>query len=103
MKHLKIKKIIDGFNSISWAWYSFITNDSWDFFNAINSGWLDMEFTHRYGENPTEQDYWEWISLNPQKIYLSEKDFDSLVDKIENSGGYDEKIAKVLNKTTLWD
>ena len=80
-----LKKFKDGFITITWALNSLSNKDSWEFFNAINSGWNQMEFTHRYGDNPSDQDYWEWMYLNPHVIYLNEKDFDALESKLNAS------------------
>lgn len=98
-----LQKFKDGFIAITWALDCLRNRDTWEFFNAINSGWSEMEFTHRYGDNPTEQDYWEWMMLNPQTIYLSEEDFDTLVsrlDILETESDYYKNISKVLNRNS---
>lgn len=52
---------------------------NWEFFTAINSGWLEMECQHRYGNNPTEEQQWEWMWMNVETIKLSSEDYDAVM------------------------
>lgn len=55
---------------------------NWEFFSIINSGWLEMEYHHRYGNNPTEQEQWEWMWMNAENIKLSAEDYDSIMVRL---------------------
>ena len=58
---------------------------NWEFFTLINEGWLAMEFTSRYGNNPSEHDEWEWMYLNAEHIMLPAKDFDALYKRLKEA------------------
>lgn len=68
------------------SWCDTLTGiqSNWEFFVYINSGWLEMEYQHRYGSNPTEEQQWEWMLMNAEHIKLSAKDYDSLMSRLEN-------------------
>jgi hypothetical protein len=57
---------------------------NYNFFVYINSGWLKMQFDALYGSNPSEQDYWDWMFKNAERITLSAKDFDSLTKLLDS-------------------
>lgn len=56
---------------------------NWSFFTQINGGWLEMEFKSRYGDNPTEENYWEWMWINAKTITLPTDDYLTLLDMLE--------------------
>lgn len=58
-------------------------NTNWEFFAIINSGWLEMEFEHRYGVNPTELEQWEWMFLNSERIEVSDEVYEALLKQFE--------------------
>jgi uncharacterized protein (DUF1778 family) len=39
----------------------------------------------------------------PERIVLPQKDFDALVEKLNEPPQYDEKIARVLERKAPWD
>ena len=59
-------------------------NTNYEFFHSINSGWLEMKFNEKYGDNPTEEDYWEWMLEHAETICFSEKDYDFIISMIES-------------------
>lgn len=56
---------------------------NWSFFNQLNSGWLEMEFKSRYGDSPTEENYWEWMWINAETIKIPTEDYLKLLDMLE--------------------
>ena len=57
-------------------------------------------------------DYKEWrynrlcikhLGMKPTKMYLSQKDYDALIEAINKPPEYDEKIAKVLSRKAPWE
>lgn len=69
------------------SWLNIITGvrSNYEFFMNINHGWLEMEFKALYGDNPTEEDQWEWMLKNAETIYVSENDYDALLNENNNS------------------
>jgi hypothetical protein len=68
-------------------WYNTLQGiqSNYQFFLDINSGWLEMEFKHLYGDNPTEKDYWNWMLRNAETVYVSDEIYKSIKDVITNS------------------
>lgn len=67
-------------------WFNVLrgNNTNHEFFHSINSGWLEMKFNEKYGDNPSEEDYWEWMLEHAETIYVSEKDYDFISSIIES-------------------
>jgi len=67
-------------------WYNCFLGiqSNYHFFIDISSGWLEMEFKHLYGDNPTEQQQWEWMIKNAEVIRISEKAYDELLKVVSN-------------------
>ena len=66
-------------------WFNILIGkqSNWEFFVDINSGWLEMEYQHRYGNNPTEQEQLEWMWMNAETIKLSAEDYDALMMRLD--------------------
>jgi uncharacterized protein (DUF1778 family) len=47
--------------------------------------------------------FWGKGSYPPEKIVLPAKDFDALVERLNEPPQYDEKIARVLQRKAPWD
>jgi DNA-binding ferritin-like protein len=39
----------------------------------------------------------------PERIELSQRDFDALVERLDQPGQYDPRVAKVLSTPAPWD
>jgi hypothetical protein len=67
-------------------WFNILrgSHTNWYFFSHINSGWLEMEFEHRYGVNPTEVEQWEWMFLNSERIEVSDEVYEALLKQFES-------------------
>jgi hypothetical protein len=37
-----------------------------------------MKFIEKYGDNPSEEVYWEWMYEHAETIYISQQDYDYL-------------------------
>lgn len=68
-------------------WYNILQDirSNYQFFLDINSGWLEMEFKHLYGDNPTEKDYWNWMLRNAETVYVSNDFYELLLNENNNS------------------
>lgn len=67
-----------------------------DFWHSLNAEWEHMEYVYKFEE------FWG-KNAKPETIVLSQKDFDVLLDKLNEPPKYDEKIARVLSKKSPWD
>lgn len=67
---------------LTWLNTVFGSSSNWEFFSLLNDGWLTMEFTFRYDANPSEEDEWEWMYLNAERVVLPAVDFDALYKKL---------------------
>jgi hypothetical protein len=61
-------------------WFNILngTSTNHEFFHLINSGWLEMKFIEKYGDNPSEEVYLEWMYEHAETIYISQQDYDYL-------------------------
>ena len=86
-----------------WCWYRLINHEDYrlddrflyqDFWNSINEGQTQM----------VEDDKWmTYFGAKPEKIILSQRDFDALVEAINKPPQYNENLAKLLNRKAPWD
>jgi hypothetical protein len=67
------------------------------FWSSLNGGWLDMNYQWEF------EKFWGKGSYPPEKIILSQKDFDTLVDRLNEPPQFDESIAKLLTRKAPWD
>jgi uncharacterized protein (DUF1778 family) len=56
-----------------------------------------MEYVHKFEE------FWGKGSYPPERIVLSQRDYDTLVERLNEPPQYDEKIARVLQRKAPWD
>ena len=66
------------------------------FWSSLNGGWLDMNYKWEF------EKFWG-KGAKPEKIVLSQRDFDALVERLNEPPQYDEKIAKLLQKKAPWE
>jgi hypothetical protein len=67
-----------------------------EFWSSLNGGYLDMNYKWAF------ETYWG-KGAKPERIVLSQTDFDALVERLNEPPQYDEKIAKLLQKKAPWD
>ena len=89
-----------------WWWWRLISHEGFrfddyhvwgEFWHSINSGFMDMNYKWEF------EKFWGRGSYPPEKIVLPQKDFDALVDRLNEPPQYDEKIAKLLQSKAPWD
>ena len=68
-----------------------------EFWFSLNSGWDHMEFVNKF------EKCWGKGSYPPEKIVLPQKDFDALVDKLNEPPEYNENLAKLLQTKSPWE
>jgi uncharacterized protein (DUF1778 family) len=56
-----------------------------------------MEYVYKFEE------FWGKGSYPPERIVLSQRDYDALVERLNEPPQYDEKIARVLQRKAPWD
>ena len=91
-----------------WWWWRLITHQGFrfddyhiwgEFWHSLNHGWENIEYVYKFEE------YWGKGSYPPEKIVLSQRDFDSLVERLNAPPDPEaqEKIKKVLERKAPWD
>lgn len=68
-----------------------------EFWHSLNHGWEHMDYVYKFEE------FWGKGSYPPEKIVLPQKDFDALVEKLNEPPQYNEKIARVLSRKAPWE
>jgi len=87
-----------------WWWWRLMSHEGFrfddyyvwgEFWHSINSGFMNMnykwEFEKFWGKN-----------TKPETIVLSQKNYDALVDRLNEPPEYNERIAKLLQRKTPW-
>lgn len=67
------------------------------FWSSLNGGWDDMNYKWAF------ETYWGKGSYPPEKIILSQEDFDSLEEKLNEPPQYNENLVNLLNRKAPWD
>ena len=68
-----------------------------EFWSSLNAGWDHMNYVYKFEE------YWGKGSYPPEKITLNAKDFDVLVERLNEPPKYDEDVARLLQIKAPWD
>ena len=70
-----------------------------DFWLNLNHGWDHMNYVHKFEE------FWGKGSYPPERIVLSQQDYDALVERINAPPDPEvqESIRKILNRKAPWD
>ena len=89
-----------------WWWYRLMSHEGFrfddyhiwkEFWYSINSGWCDMEYNWEF------EKFWG-KGAKPQKMYVSQKNYDTLVEKINNPDPEQiESLRKLMNRKSPWD
>ena len=89
-----------------WWWYRLMSHQGFrfddyhvwrEFWHSLNHGWEHIQYVNEF------EKFWGKGSYPPERIVLPQKDFDSLVEKLNEPPQYDEKIARVLQRKAPWD
>jgi hypothetical protein len=89
-----------------WWWYRLMSHQGFrfddyhvwkEFWHSLSHGWEHIEYVNEF------EKYWGEGSYPPEKIVLPQKDFDALVDRLNEPPQYDEKIAKLLTRKEPWN
>ena len=67
------------------------------FWSSLNGGWDDMNYKWVF------ETYWGKGSYPPEKIILSQEDFDALEKKLNEPPQYNENLANLLNRKAPWE
>jgi hypothetical protein len=88
-----------------WWWYRLISHSGFrfddyyvwgSFWSSLNAGWLDMTYKHNF------EKFWG-KNTKPETIVLSQENYDSLVEKLNEPPEYNENLAKLLQKKAPWE
>ena len=91
-----------------WWWYRLMCHEGFrfddyhvwgEFWHSLNRGWEQMEYVNEFEE------YWGKGSYPPETIILSQRDFDSLVDRLNEPPDPKviERLTEILRKPAPWD
>ncbi len=91
-----------------WWWYRLISHQGfrfddyhiWEsFWSCLNGGWLDMNYKWEF------EKFWGKGSYPPEKIVLPAKDFDALVERLNEPPDPEvqKRFQEILNRKAPWD
>lgn len=67
------------------------------FWSSLNGGWLDMNYKWEF------EKFWG-KGAKPERILLSARDYDTLVEKINNPDPKQiESLKKLMNRKSPWE
>jgi len=96
-KYLRNTSFFWWFRLISHQGFRFDDYDVWgSFWISINRGYVDMEYKYEF------EKFWG-KGAKPEKIVLPAKDFDALVERLNEPPKYNENLAKLLQRKSLWN
>jgi len=89
-----------------WWWYRLMSHEGFrfddyhiwtEFWYSINFGWCDMEYKWEF------EKFWG-NGAKPQKMYVSQNDYDTLVESINNPDSEQiESLRKLMNRKSPWE
>lgn len=68
-----------------------------EFWSSLNSEWEHMEYVHKFEE------FWGPGTYPPETMILSERDFDSLVERLNQKPKFDQRVYDLMSKKSPWD
>jgi hypothetical protein len=89
-----------------WWWYRLMSHPGFrfddyyvwgEFWSSLNVGYLDIEYKYKFEE------FWGKGSYPPETIVLPAKDFDALVERLNEPPQYNENLARLLQKKAPWE
>jgi len=107
-----INKWIIGFKPIKhtpfWWWYRLIGHSDFrlddyyiwkEFWHSLSHGWEHMEYVHKFEE------YWGKGSYPPERIVLPQKDYDALVERLNEPSDPKviERLKEIMSKKAPWE
>jgi hypothetical protein len=66
------------------------------FWSSLNGGWLDMNYKWEF------EKYWG-KNAKPEKIVLPAKDFDALVERLNQKPKFNQRLFDLMSKKAPWD
>ena len=88
-----------------WWWYRLINHKGFrfddyhiwtEFWYSINRGYVDAEQKYEF------EKFWG-KGAKPEKITLPAKDFDALVERLNEPPQYNENLARLLQRKAPWE
>ena len=89
-----------------WWWWRLMSHEGFrfddyyvwgEFWHSLSHGWEHIEYVNEF------EKFWGRGSYPPEKIILSQTDFDSLQERLNEPPQFDEKVARVLSRKAPWD
>ena len=91
-----------------WWWWRLVTHEGFrfddyyvwgEFWHSISHGWEHMEYVNEF------EKYWGKGSYPPEKIILSQTDFDSLQERLAEPPDPKvvERFREIMNRRAPWD
>lgn len=97
-----------------WYWYRMICHQGYrlddrhlyaDFWYELNNGWWTMEYDAFINDPGTEEAMMSISSPDeiPEIIYLTEEDYDAMMEKINNPDPPTPFLRQLLSRSAPWD
>jgi len=67
------------------------------FWSSLNGGWHDMNYKWEF------EKFWGKGSYPPETIVLPAKDYDALVERLNQPPEYNENLAKLFQRKAPWE
>ncbi len=91
-----------------WWWYRLMSHQGFrfddyhiwgEFWHSLSHGWEHMEYVYKFEE------YWGKGSYPPESIVLPEKDFDTLVERLNQppDPAIIKRFKEIMNRKAPWD
>ena len=83
---------------MSHFWFRFDDYHIWkEFWGSLNSGWNHMQYVYEF------EKVWGKGSYPPERIVLSQTDFDELQQRLAEPPKFNQKLYDLLQKKSPWD
>ena len=89
-----------------WWWYRLISHSRFhfddyhiwkEFWCSLNSGWNTMQYVYEF------EKVWGEGSYPPERIVLSQRDFDALQERLSEPPKFNQSLSDLLNRKAPWD
>jgi hypothetical protein len=99
---------LDGFRNVLYILDCYDDGDEWgytEFWESLSIGWM-QEYIYPYDDpyrlsiSPERR---LRLAQEPEKIYLSARDFDALMERIENPPPPTPEFIALMNRKAPWD
>ena len=104
----KWQDFLDGFRNVLYILDCYNGGDEWgytEFWESLSIGWM-QEYIYPYDDSyrlSISPERRLRLAQEPEKIYLSARDFDALMERIENPPPPTPEFIALMNRKSPWD